>query len=560
MRRVRLEQVRFPFRPVARDVHTNVPDGVRHPYDDERVLVIQCGTSGRWGMRFSKSERAAAVILVISIDQTGRDLICRYLLQAGYTVSAAADETAALRLLRSHAYDLVLLDGTAVGGSARQALKAVREERVGIDPPAVLALVDDSDRMKTLYAGHCPHGLLSKPVRIDTLAAEVEAALANRRAREAAGRSPIAASLNTAGKIDQETSLSELAAAERVLGDAVEAIHDGVVLWDSEDRLVICNDGYRKLFGGHDDLVVPGVLYADLMRLQLDIGAIRVAPKRRDDWLAQRVLAHRSPEGAFDDEYSDGTWIRTKEYRTANGHTVGVCTEISEIKRRETALKMSADSNRRLAAAVDATDTAIMITDPGRPGNPTVFANPAFTTMTGWPIEEALGRDRSFLNGPDTDIDEVARFEEDMRAGRATSTELQLKGRNGKPFWADISASPIRGSDGRIENWVIVQTDVTARKKTIPQTPRSRGKEATDRPAPQQDGALAELLTFVQDSLETALQARQLTEIEARALLDSVFEAARPEPKAMSTEHAVSGPSRPPSTKIDPQSALLSFK
>jgi len=511
-------------------------------------------------MRYSERERAATLILLVSTDPTGRDLICRYLLRAGYTVSAAADEAAALRLLQDHSYDLLLLDGGAFGGSGRQALKDLRVERFGVEPPAVLALVDDGDRMKSGYDGECPHGILSKPVRMDALTAEVESELAHRRARRAAGHPPVGAIRTDASEQAGPSLHGASAEAGTVLMDALEAFEEGVVLWDCEDRLVICNDRYRKLFGDHGGMVVPGAKYVDLIRLQLDSGVLRIAAERRDDWLAQRVSAHRNPGEAIDHEHSDGTWVRTREYRTGKGYTIGVCTEISQMKRRETALKMSADSNRRLAAAVDAAGSAILITDPDRPGNPTVFANPAFTAMTGWPVEEALGRDRSFLNGWDTDIDELARFEEDMRAGRPTSAELQLRTRSGRPLRVAINASPIRGNEGRVTNWVIVQSDITARKETARQAADFATKQATARSVQQHADDLADLLTLLQDHLESALKSGQLTDDEAGSLLDSVLEDARAKQRAASIEHAASGHSHTPATNIEPQSALLGFK
>lgn len=509
----------------------------------------------------SGNERAAALILVVSDDPADRERICRCLLRVGYTVSAAADEVAALRLLRGIAYDLVLLDGAALDGSARRILEALREQRTRIDPPAVLALVDDTEHTKTGYDGECPHGLLSKPVRIDVLAAKIEAELAHRRDRLVRGLLPVeprhavSREQNKPGKSDRGW-----AEARSVLVDALEAIGDGVVLWDPEDRLVICNESYRKLFGGHGSFVIPGARFEDLTQLQLECGALRIAANKRREWLANRLSHHRCPKGSFDDEYSDGTWVRVTENRTPAGYTVGVCTEISQIKRRETALKMSADSNRRLAAAVDATGSAILITDPDRPGNPTVFANPAFTSMTGWPVEEALGRDRSFLNGPGTDLDEVARFEGNMIAGRGSSAELLLKARNGRLFWAEVNASPMRGSDGRVVNWVVVQTDVTARRETASQVPRSRGEQHADQGALQNDCDLTGLLKLVQDNLEAALKDGRLAHAEARALLDAVLEAARPGPTATPLKRAASGRSNPASRMIDSGSAVLGFK
>lgn len=503
--------------------------------------------------------RATTLILVASGNTDIRERICRYLLRAGYTVSAATDDETALGLMRATAYDLVVLDSAMAGAGVRNFLKAVRDRKIGTDPPAILALIDDRDRTPTGYVGDCPDGLLSKTVRMDALVSKVEAELAHRR--PAPSRS-----LGTPAfegrpvEIKPGKSDGGLAATKRVLADALEAIHDGVVLWDAGDRLVICNKGFRRLFGDHARYVVAGARFADLMQLQLESGALRVATSRRSDWLADRLSCHRSPNGCCEDEYADGTWVRVTENRTPGGYTVGIYTEISQIKRRETALKISADSNRRLASAVDAAGSAILITDPRRPGNPTIFANPAFANTTGWPVEEALGRDRSFLNGPETDLDEVARFEGEMIAGRAASAELLLKARNGRQFWAEVSASPIRGSDGRIANWVIVQTDVTVRKKTAQRPPRPTVVKPATPLARYTLDDFAGLLVLAQDHLETALKARGLAKSEARIVFEAVIDAARQQAEMTQPTSIRSGQQSPAATVIDSRTVLPGYK
>jgi PAS domain S-box-containing protein len=405
-------------------------------------------------------------------DEVSRDLICRGLHQVGYRVAAAADVATARRLLREHAFDLVLLDGIIPGEDARKVLSAIREERYGVDPPAILMAADGNASEATEHLARCANGSLMKPFEVKTLAAHIEFQLARRDAALAPGRSRDDLERLVAERTaDLRQANSELEEVRNVLTDALEAINEGFVVWDSEDRLVICNESYRNLFGANAKLVVPGARFADLIRTQLQSGAIRGAMSRPADWLEQRVSRHRNPHGPFEVEFSDGTWVRVAETRTDAGYTVGLCTETSQVKRREIALKTFAENNRRLAAAVNATTSAILITDPNRSGNPTVFANPAFTAMTGWPVEEALGRDRSFLNGPDTDTNEAARFEQDMCDGRPVSAELRLKARNGRYFWAEVNASPILSSDGRIANWVIIQTDITARKEAEEQLP-----------------------------------------------------------------------------------------
>ncbi|MGN6591260.1 MAG: PAS domain-containing protein, partial [Sphingomicrobium sp.] len=52
------------------------------------------------------------------------------------------------------------------------------------------------------------------------------------------------------------------------------------------------------------------------------------------------------------------------------------------------------------------------VTDPTLPGNPIVFANQSFLRLSGYAMKEVLGQQPHFMNGPDTDPDDAARFEE----------------------------------------------------------------------------------------------------------------------------------------------------
>ncbi len=313
--------------------------------------------------------------------------------------------------------------------------------------------------------------------------------------------------------------------ADNVFTEALEAIDEGFAVWDAEDRLVVCNDSYRRQFGANARFVSPGARFEDLMRLQLESGILRVRASRPHDWIAQRTAAHRGAEEPWEDEFSDGTWVSVTETNTESGLTVSICRDVSHIRRREIALKTFAENNRRLAAAVNATTSAILITDPKRPGNPTVFANPAFSAMTGWPIEEALGRDRSFLNGDDTDLDAVARFERELTQGHQASAELCLRARNGGPLWVDLNASPIRGADGRIANWVIVQTDVTARKTREAQVRKAAKPGSGDPSTGVRVHDLNNLLAVARGNLEAAAEMAGAGDPQVAAMLESALAA-----------------------------------
>lgn len=474
------------------------------------------------------SERPAESILVVDDDEFSSDLMRRRLGRAGYIVSVAGDGAAALRMIREQAFDLVLLDVVMPGMDGREVLYAIREDESGADLPVIMVTAKSDGSEIADCLGNGANDYVTKPYEFQALTARMETQLARYRAELALKQSQD----ELERRVEQRTAeLSqankELEDARNILADALEAINDGFVLWDADDRLVTCNQRYREFFGKNAATVHPGVRFADLVRRQAEGGYLRSAVGRAAEWLEGRMARHNDPSGPFEEEFSDGVWARMSETRASNGRIVGLCTDITDIKRREIALKVYADTNRRLAAAVNATSSAVLITDPNRPGNPTVFANPAFAAMTGWPVEEALGRDRKFLNGPETDAAELGRFEQTILAGRAARVELRLKSRDGNHFYAEVNASPIRDSEGRIINWVIIQTNITARRLAEEKLNQSQKMEMVG----QLTGGLAHdfnnLLTIVLGNLETALTGSEGAQPETRALLDSALNASR---------------------------------
>ena len=474
------------------------------------------------------SERHTGSILVVDDDEFSSDLMRRRLGRAGYSVSTARDGAEALRMIRGQTFDLVLLDVIMPGMDGREVLHAIRDDESGADLPVIMvtAKSDSLEIAGCLSSG--ANDYVTKPYEFQVLTARMETQLARYRAEVALRRSQD----ELERRVEQRTAeLSrankELVDAKNTLADAIDAINDGFVLWDADDRLVVCNKRYREFFGRNADAVRPGVRFEDLIRRQAEGGFLRAAIGNPAEWLKQRLARHSDPMGPFEEEFSDGGWARMSETRASNGRIVGLCTEITNIKRREIALKTFADTNRRLAAAVNAMTSAVLITDPRRAGNPTVFVNPAYTAVTGWPAEEALGRDRKFLNGPETNRDELARFDRSIDDGSAVDAELRLKARDGNYFWAEANASPIRDGDGQIVNWVIIQTDITARRQAEEQLHQSQKMEMVG----QLTGGLAHdfnnLLTTVLGNLAAAQSAHEGADPDTRALLDSALDASR---------------------------------
>ncbi len=124
------------------------------------------------------------------------------------------------------------------------------------------------------------------------------------------------------------------------LRDAIETISEAFVLWDTQNRLVMCNSKYQQLHGIPDSALEPGTPYAKV-----------IAAGRQPVVQAQIPSEGSAEEGArsFEAQLNDGRWLQISERRTKDGGFVSVGTDITTIKRHEEKL---IDGERRLMATI----------------------------------------------------------------------------------------------------------------------------------------------------------------------------------------------------------------
>ena len=120
---------------------------------------------------------------------------------------------------------------------------------------------------------------------------------------------------------------------------AVEAIPDGFVLFDREDRLLTCNQRYREIYAQSAPAMVPGAKFEDILRHGLAQGQHLDAVGREEDWLAERLEQHRNPVALHEQQLGDGRWLRAHDHPTPDGGRVGLRVDISEIKTQQAALE-----------------------------------------------------------------------------------------------------------------------------------------------------------------------------------------------------------------------------
>jgi signal transduction histidine kinase/DNA-binding response OmpR family regulator len=144
----------------------------------------------------------------------------------------------------------------------------------------------------------------------------------------------------------------EREAASRRLVDAVESLPDGFVLWDAEDRLVVCNSRYRTLMGLDAETLVPGFHFEELVRSWLERGLFRIRTQAPlDVQVALALESHRAAGGYFEREMADGRWLRIAQQRVAEGGTVVILCEITAARQTMAALGEARDAADRATAA-----------------------------------------------------------------------------------------------------------------------------------------------------------------------------------------------------------------
>jgi signal transduction histidine kinase/CheY-like chemotaxis protein len=117
--------------------------------------------------------------------------------------------------------------------------------------------------------------------------------------------------------------------AEMRLRAAVEAIPDGFVIFDNQDRLIMCNQRYRDLYALSQELIRPGTRFEALLRSSLANGLHADALGREEAWITERLAEYRAASGAVEQRFTDGRWIRAQDHVTPDGGRVGLRSDIT---------------------------------------------------------------------------------------------------------------------------------------------------------------------------------------------------------------------------------------
>jgi len=121
--------------------------------------------------------------------------------------------------------------------------------------------------------------------------------------------------------------------------NATAILNDGFILFDADDRMVMCNQRYQDIYADVKDKFVPGTSFREIAEAYAETHATFADIEEKMAWIEARIEQHQNPSSFFEQQLKNGNWIRIIEQKLPDGGTVGLRIDISDSKRIEAALE-----------------------------------------------------------------------------------------------------------------------------------------------------------------------------------------------------------------------------
>ena len=298
---------------------------------------------------------------------------------------------------------------------------------------------------------------------------------------------------------EREQARTALTEERQNLVDALEALNEGFIAYDSDDRILRFNQKYLEYFPSIAHLAQPGALYEDLLRHRVEQGSELAAESDANAFVEERLRDARLDAHSRECTLSDHRVLRRSSYRTRNGGRVAVYVDISDIKRAQNDLvelnqNLDARVQRRtndlnqtneLLQRVNAEMGALITSAPvaivalSRDREVTTW-NPAALNLTGLSID-AIQPGLANVIEPES-ADAFTEFLEQAYNGDSPpGREIRLRHTDGRTVVTSISASVLSDSNDRAIGTILIIADLTEARSLQQQVQQSQKMEVVAR-------------------------------------------------------------------------------
>jgi len=236
------------------------------------------------------------------------------------------------------------------------------------------------------------------------------------------------------------------------LNGIINALADPVFVKNRKHEWVLINDAFCTFLGHAREELIGKSDYEFFPKEQADVF-----------WAKDEIVFTEGKENSNEESLTDAQAVKhtivTKKTRFTNASgeqfLVGVIRDITEIKKTEEQLLL-------IESGLIASTDGVVITDSE---GVIIWTNPAFATLTGFPIEEALGKTPRIIKSGLQPPEFYDHLWKTIKKGDVWKGELQNRRKDGSVYDEEMNITPVtRG--GQITNFIAIKRDITKRKET----------------------------------------------------------------------------------------------
>ena len=241
-----------------------------------------------------------------------------------------------------------------------------------------------------------------------------------------------------------------------------KATSDTIWDWKIEEDKLLWNKGIESVFGYKQSKIgkssnwwFENIHPEDSLRMSVKLYSF--IEQKTEKW--QDEYRFKCADGSYKFVLDRGFLLKD-----ANGKAVrmiGAIQDVTKQKEEEQRLKL-------LETVVTQTKDSIIITEAGLNSNKTpkiVYANPSFIEMSGYNSEEIIGQFPNFIISPDFNTKEYEKLIRAIENNEESELESISHKKNQEEYWINSSLFPVNNSEGELSHWVIIQRDISDRKK-----------------------------------------------------------------------------------------------
>ena len=191
--------------------------------------------------------------------------------------------------------------------------------------------------------------------------------------------------------------------------------------------------------------------------IKMSIKLYSFIEQKTENW--QDQYRFKCANGSYKYVLDKGFLLKDEEGKAVR--MIGAIQDITKQKEEEQRLKL-------LETVITQSKDSIIITEPDFKNSEIpkiIYVNPAFSVMSGYPIDEIIGKTPNIFKGPNSDKEEYRKLIDALKKKQECLIETISYKKNKEEYWVRFSMIPIYDTENELSHWISIQRDVSEEKK-----------------------------------------------------------------------------------------------